>query len=398
MSQNFLKSFLFFLFFLLFSVYSAYAAKWSSGERVDLDEIIQDDLYSAGEALKIRGSLKGDAHLFGGQVDISSPVGGDLNIICGEADVSSVIKDDLHIICGSATITGDIRGDLMAMGGQIHVPKDVRIFGGVYLTGGELRLEGEVKGPVRVYGGMIHISGKVGEDLTLYGGDAFIDGEIVKDAVISSKELAIGQNAKFGGNVRYWAGEKVDFGASLAGGEAVFDLELEQEEVAPWRFGVFLLLFVFGAGLFSIFILNRYMGSYLHEASSHMQQNFFASFGIGILYILAAPVVAIFLMFLVVTIPFGALIYAIYGVSWLFAWPLASLLVTIWISERSLTQWNRGRILWTAFGIYVAFVLLWWVPVIGWLACLMLVAASFGALIELMRNKVKTKQAKTPQL
>ena len=158
-----------------------------------------------------------------------------------------------------------------------------------------------------------------------------------------------------------------------------------------------MFLCVFGSGFFSIFILNRFGGHFLKESSEYLRQNFISAFGTGALYMLLAPVAAFLMMIFVISFPFGVLICSIYCFSWLFAWPLSALLLTWWISERSVTEWSRIRMYLTAIGIYVVLMLVMWVIFLGWLANMILIAAVFGAIIQVMMRKMKQKKG-IPQL
>jgi cytoskeletal protein CcmA (bactofilin family) len=82
-----------------------------------------------------------------------------------------VLSDDLYISAGEIYIDGTIDGDLIAAGGYIEISGEVT--GDVNATGGGINISGAVHDDARLAGGSISVSGSIGDDLFVAGGGQF---------------------------------------------------------------------------------------------------------------------------------------------------------------------------------------------------------------------------------
>lgn len=78
------------------------------------------------------------------------------------------IDDDLYVSAGEIYIEGEVTGDLYAAGGYIEVSGVVG--GDIVAAGGGLVVSGQVGDDVRLAGGGIDIRGTIGDDLIVAGG------------------------------------------------------------------------------------------------------------------------------------------------------------------------------------------------------------------------------------
>jgi hypothetical protein len=139
----------------------------------------------------------------GSMATIMDSVPGDAIVGSGDASFGGVAGGDYLGAGGKQAITGRIHGSLRAAGGEIHVAatvdRNVSIAAGAidldsaavitrnaYLFGGNVQVEGTVRGSLAAYGGAIVLNGVVGGDVDVGGGS-----------------LRIGPHAQIAGNVRY---------------------------------------------------------------------------------------------------------------------------------------------------------------------------------------------------
>lgn len=142
------------------------------------------------------------------------------------------LNDDLYITSGEIFIDGTLDGDLIATGGYIEINGTVT--GDVLAAAGGIRINGEVQDDVRAGGGGIDIAGPIGGDLILAGGggpSSFVpmqtggreiaqgvriaDGtEVAGDVVIGAGSTSVGGN--IGGDLNIGAGD-VLINAQVAG-------------------------------------------------------------------------------------------------------------------------------------------------------------------------------------
>jgi cytoskeletal protein CcmA (bactofilin family) len=137
--------------------------------------------------------------------------GDTLTVASGE-----VIDDDLYITGGEITVDGTINGDLVAFGGAITVNGSVN--GGVIAAGGTVVLNGKVARAVRAAGGDLSISGAVGGDLVVAGGQV----KVTSTASIGGDVLLGAGSVRIAGPVRgYIKGGSGDVVLSSEVGEDV---------------------------------------------------------------------------------------------------------------------------------------------------------------------------------
>jgi hypothetical protein len=154
------------------------------------------------------------------------------------------LTDDLYITGGEIFIDGTLDGDLIAAAGYIEINGTVT--GDVLAAGGGLRINGAVQDDVRAAGGGIDIAGAIGGDLILAGGggpSSFVpmqsggreiaqgvriaDGtEVAGDVVIGAGSSSVG--GTIGGGLRIGAGDAL-INAQVAGDALV--------DVGTLRFG-----------------------------------------------------------------------------------------------------------------------------------------------------------------
>lgn len=85
-----------------------------------------------------------------------------------------VIEDNLYVTGGEIIIDGAIDGDLIAFGGYIEVNGEVS--GDILAMGGAVVVNGPVAGDVRIAGGGLALNGPIGGDLVSAGGGAAVPG------------------------------------------------------------------------------------------------------------------------------------------------------------------------------------------------------------------------------
>ena len=118
-----------------------------------------------------------------------------------------VIADDLYVSAGEVIIDGRIEGDLIAAGGYIEINGEV--LGDLIAAGGGVVINGWVEDDVRVAAGSITVAGMVGDDLIAAAGGGF-PGSSMMAMQFAQRTLAPG--------LRLLAASTVGGDAYLAGG------------------------------------------------------------------------------------------------------------------------------------------------------------------------------------
>lgn len=161
---------------------------------------------------------------------------------------NETVQGDLYLSGGDITVNGPVNGDLFIAGSNVVVNGDVK--GDLYAVGGQIELNGQVDGDVAAAGGDITLSrGRVSGDARLAGGTVSVLNTVAEDLLVGTGTLDVGQNARVGGDLIFGAGTAKVGGAvsgaiigsadsysrsgTVGGSERVNINETQGEEPAP---------------------------------------------------------------------------------------------------------------------------------------------------------------------
>lgn len=136
--------------------------------------------------------------------------GGDDNAVF-RLPVGQVISDDLYVTAGEIYIDGTVEGDLIAAGGYVEVNGTVT--GDALLAGGGIAVNGTIQDDARLAGGGVTVAGQVGDDLFVAAGGPFWPGGPSWPIMVNGRAVAQGLQLQGSANI---GGD-----AYLAGGQGV---------------------------------------------------------------------------------------------------------------------------------------------------------------------------------
>ena len=281
---------------------------------------------------------------------------------------------------GEVVIDEEVDGDAYLAGGQIQV--DERVRGDLLAAGGEVRIDGRVDQDVRVVGGSVNLSGQVGRNVTVVGGTVSItkDAQITGNLVVVGGNVSVNERARIVGKtlIKTPPQEKVQKPRvkSLAAFEKAFGVVVSVLSAVKWL--QFLVM-----GLLLIVLLPKTLTKLIKVSQKQAGRHLLW----GIVGSIVLPVLAILSFLTIVGIPLGMIILALMIV----AWYLAKLIVMIFIGYYILEKMNTQKI--KIFkkdpGLYASFLLgllvflgLGFIPLLGWLAKLLLIWIGFGVLLQ----------------
>jgi len=320
-----------------------------AGERIRIDGIVDGDIYAAGNDISITGKVTGDIIAAAQNISISGPVTGDLRLAGQNIRL-------LGVTTGSATIFTQH----LDFGSQAAVERDMLVFAS------SSRLEGNLQRNLKGSMEDLYISGTIGKDIQLYD--------------IGKLEL---DNAQIGGNLSYRSNEKAAISpGTVIGGEELWTKRTtpstETTPASPWSFigGVMVNL----AGLLLIWGLIRlWRPTFWQEITQAVRKNPGSSAGIGLLLLLAIPLLTILLFVTVIGIPAGIFILLIYGMA---------LYVSILITAQYLAELLKQRVNYSSNDIWLIFVLLILlmlavkIPFIGWIIGTVILSIGLGSVFK----------------
>jgi hypothetical protein len=387
---------LFFISCALLTTVQAFS-QMKSGDNITVNEAVTDDLYVAGGTVTINAPVYGDLIVAGGTVIVNDTITQDILVAGGNISLNGYVGDDIRCAGGTIGLSNGVGGDLIATGGTISVDRNSVIDGDLLASGGEVTVDGKVKGEIKSAAGVFTLNGSVGKGLDCRGGKIAINGTVEGASILAASTIDLGTEALFKADVRYWNKQgALDFKNSLSGGKAIFDSSLEIND-GKWHYlgfaSLLMVLWYLGTALVMIMILQYLFGHIFKEAANTVKHASLKSLGLGFLFLIGMPMVIILAMVTVIGLPVGILLLIGYGTVLLLATVIVSLLAGNWINNTYYQEtWGRGRMVLTAFGIFVVLKLASLTPFVGPLIMLMLACMAFGGILQ----NVKWRRSKTP--
>lgn len=346
---------------------SAQAAQFRTGDQVSVSETetINDDLYISGGQVQMDGTVSGDVVAAGGSITINGDIKGNLIAAGGEINVDGSVAGTARIAGGNLSITGSIGRDLVAAGGSTSIASGTGIVGDLLLGTGSAT-----------------ISGNVGKRILGGAGTAALNGTVGRSVALDVDSLAIGPNAKIGGDLKYRSENqaKVSDSARISGETTRSDPPIERRKskeafaAAKTGFAVLSLLWLIAVGSVVLALFPR-SGK---ETSGFLLSKPWQSLGIGFLVLIAVPPAVILLLVSVIGIPLALITVSLYA----FFIYLTKVYVGLFVGDQILSR-IRGKEthwFWALLVGIAIIILLGLIPIIGWLAGLAVVLFGLGAI------------------
>ncbi len=373
-------------------------AQFQAEEEVTVSEEQNDDIYLTGGKVKINAKVVGDVVTAGGDITLKDSISQDLIAAGGEIMIKGYVADDIRTAGGSLTIDTEVGDDVVAAGGEIIITDEAIIRGNLISCSGNLDIDGEIKGMAKVCGGNVTVNGKIAKEATFYGGKVVLNGEIRGASKIVAETIEIGDNAKFYADVEYWAEDgEVDFKNSLINATASFNEDLAREEhqfswgffgAAALSFWMFYILSAF----LVLLLFNALFKNWFSKAVAFLDKDIFKSLGYGIAYLIGIPLLIIVTCIIIIGIPIGLFLTTLYLFSLLFGHLVVALLITHYLNSRNEKSWNFWTIVFLALAIAIVIRLITFIPILGGIISLLIIAMGYGALaITIVQHRASLK-------
>lgn len=354
------------------------------GNNVTISKPVYEDVYIAGGTVNINAAVHGDLVIAGGTININDTVTNDILLIGGEVTFNGFAGDDLRCAGGNLRISKNVAGDVVITGGTVIIDKAVSI-GGLLASGGKMTVDGIVNGMVKGAFGELYLNGTLLKDVDCRGGKITVNGTVNGKSTLAAPTITIGNDAVFTNDVRYWNKQgSIDFKQSLKNSKATYDPSLRIRTGEWYYLGaatILALLWWLSMALLMIVIVQYLFSAPMKKAADTFFNNTLKSLGIGFLYFIAVPVLAIIAFVTVVGLPVGFLLIVGYFILLLLASVITSVMLANWMNNRNNYNWNFWRMVFAAWGILILLKLVTLVPFAGWLIMLFLVCATFGSIL-----------------
>jgi len=355
------------------------AADVRSSETVTKEEQ-PHNLYLAGQNPTVDANVTGDLVVAGGTVTVNGNVENGILAAGGTLMLNGTVGENVRVAGGTVNVESVIGGDLVVFGGDVVLGTKSVVKGDLLVYGGTVTVKGEVVGSIKnSYAGSVDISGKVGGNVELAQVDTL---NVASSAVIagnlkysSRNQASVASDAKVGGSVEY---TKVTTTA-------------RQSQSMGSRFGgiVFSSLMAFITLIVFINLLPKFSSKVVNQSLVKP----WSKMGAGFLGMVVTPIVLLVLLISVLGWGIMGYLATAYFAFFALTGSLSALLIGSYVwkylrKEAELTlNWKTA-----AIGVLIAIVLKN-IPLIGWLAGLLVGLIVFGTLVTMSLDYIKVQRA-----
>lgn len=322
-----------------------------AGERVRIDGIVDGDVYAAGNNISVTGEVKGDIIAAAQNITVAGNVQGDLRLAAQNVRLQGVTSGSSTIFC-----------QFLDFNRQAVMERDMLVLSN------SCSLEGNVQRNLKGSMQTMYLSGTIGQDVELFD--------------VGQLELA---GAEIGGDLLYRSFNK----AVIAPGTLIGGEEHWTESIKPSAppttvsYGSMIgSLLIKLAGLLIVWgVLGLWRPGFWQQLTQPARNNPLGSTGIGLLLLLATPLLTILLLVTVIGIPAGFLVLAVYSIA---------LYLSILVAAQYLTELLKPRINYSAHDIWLVLVILLVlllavkIPYGGWIIGMFILSLGLGSIFRIL--------------
>ncbi len=425
---------------LMLVVPTARAFEGRSGETVVIgkDEVIEDDLFATAREIIIEGTVEGDVFAAGQTIRINGEITGDL-FAAGQEIVISGSIEDAYVTGYAMTVIGEVEEDLLGFGYSLQHKPGAEIGQDLLFGGFQVLLDGDVDGMVRIGANSVRLAGAVGEDARIDVGGAE-RGEtppsftgfmpMAPSVPTIPGGLTMMESASIGGDLNYVANAPIDVPAGTVEGETDFTEHVPETREDRERRGLdrrtpgwLALKWVFKQmrRLVTLLLLGALLmwavPEWTRTISETLESKPLPSLGWGVVafaafiagfIVLLLVVGAVTAIFGVITLGelarrflvLGGLVTGAVGFSFGLLWRyVTSLVVSLLLGQLifRLFQSDLEENRWAPMVVgVVVFVILWSIPILGWLVRLIAVLVGLGAIWLWGQDALRGERAQPP--
>ncbi|MFA7654356.1 MAG: hypothetical protein WCX97_04995 [Candidatus Magasanikbacteria bacterium] len=353
---------------------SASALTAKSGDNIVTTTDTNSNFFGAGNMVIVDGTINGDVFIAGNNIVVKGTVSGDVFVAGNNIDISGTIKGSLRAIGSNINVRGRVERNILSAGNNLSINEGAFVGGHITYAGVTLVLQAPVGGQVDAASPSIVFNNSIGGDVNLVMGNQKSQLSLLDKAALagsltykSSSEAQITTGAKILGTVNYKPWEKPQTTDKARARAAFVGIAV--------AVGVIGFLGLFLMGLILIYLAPKLMDKIYTSAKEQTWSNL----GIGMVGLIATPIIAVLLICTIVGIPLGFLVMFGLVAAMYFSKVIVGIVLGRWILERF--HWRWHKVLSLLLGL-VVFVLVCLIPFVGWLAAFFGVILVFGALLR----------------
>lgn len=337
-----------------------------AGDHVVRTAPADGNIYLAGRSIRLKAPAAADVVAAGGRVTVEETVRGDVLAAGGQVEIRGRVGDDVRVAGGQVRLGGPIANDAIAAGGHVWLLPDAVVGARAWFAGGSIEVDGQVAG-----------------DLRAAGGEVTIAGDIAGDAIVHAEILRILPGARIGGRLDYYSPVEAGIAPDATISGAVTHHRSERPPAPTpakmaWLSRVLVLATLIVTGVVYLLIVPRLAVT----AADTLGQRPWASLGLGVAILFAAPPVAVLTMVTMLGMLVGLVILLLYVLMLLFGF-LTGVLFAGRVLLRLIGFGDSQSVVPSVFALIAAFLLLavlGLVPAVGPILVLLALIFGLGAL------------------
>lgn len=335
------------------------------------------NLYVAGATLLLNGPVQGDLFAAGGNVTIDGAVEQDTMVAGGNVVVNGRVGGDLRSGAGTLVVNSEVVGDALIGSGDVRFTESASIGGDLIVGGGNVVIDAPVNGSIRIAGGSVVINSAVSGSVHVRAGDRVTFGPRAaipsRITVRAPQEPVIEQGATVS-SPEY---SRVSTRDNRDGAARIFTL----------GFLVQLLAYIIAGWL-----LIRLLPKRSNALARGIEHRFWSNLGIGLVAIIIVPIVSLIVLVTFVGYYISLVTFAALALLLLISCLFAAIFLGAWIIKK-LGKKQGLAVDWQAVLLGAAvFMIVGLIPVVGFLVQVILVLATFGALLRYLRVEVRREE------
>jgi cytoskeletal protein CcmA (bactofilin family) len=358
--------------YLSICISAAVASEFHSNKTITISktDVISDDYYAFANYVEAFGAVEGDLSAFCYSIEARGNIAGNVNLFAFNIDLDGNVQKSARLFGYTVYQNGGVFGNVLALGNKVTITENATIGRDFTGIGTKIDLDGTVVGNADIKADEVVISGT-------------IDG----DVHIKATEISILRTAVIKGNLTYVSPVEAELedGAVVEGEVSWEELRsAEAKEVSkgvPGFLSFLVRAILFAMTLLTGLIIILFFKKHTHESALQVQKRFPYCLAIGLLTILIVICGSLVLAVMVVGIPLSLLLIAL----GLLLFYVGKIYVSVALGDWIFKTLSRGE----GPGIGVKFivglfvlVILFQIPVLGWIIYLLSFIAGMGAAVN----------------
>ncbi len=348
-------------------------------------EVVNKDYFATGDVVEISGTVNGDVYAFAGQVLIDGKINGDLISAGGAINLSGEVSQDVRVGGGSIVVSGSIAQNLTVGGGNVEITDGAKIGGSLVAGAGNLT-----------------IAGPIGKDILVGAGNLTLASSVKGDINAGVGSVRLTSKAMVGGNLTYWSENQasVDTGAKVTG-----KIERKTPVVGAKVSSTDLLKVLAGINLFfkivtliSTFLLGwlliHFLPRLVDANVAKLKNQPWPSLGIGVLTMIAVPVLVVLFLVSIVGFPLGLMLLS----AFLLVVFVSRIYAILWLGREVVARFGRSpHEVWALLVGMIIFGVVSFIPVLGGFVGLFVVLFGLGAFTLTLKDYLAVSRKVSPK-